>query len=470
MDIAQVTYSGTLHELKVRGDEPKKIMTTDLSGLIKSLELAQFERVAVQVNDSRLHDSAPLISRLTESLPKAHVSLLGDSVTECCLDETSAEHYGSECIVKVGHCCWFASQRLVSYLVPDQTQSSDTLFSILESERSTHSTAAIFLFVNSLDQGRTIAERVSGTSPDGPVFICCSPIVSYPGSNKPGISWLTLKPFTSIGIKVIARHYQTHRPGYPRIVGRLVFRASQGSLNMIADKRQLDLYLDAPSTRFIAPHADSLYRRLINRFGTHVGRVVCCEDASGVGHQSNFKELLRRYRGVEAVKDASCIGLVVTHCAASEELFQVRDLLSCFLRAQGKDVFMLSVNKPEGVKLGNFTDIDCFVILSCPESEYFESDDLMADCVSAFEALVAVGSLDWSDYIITDYEEMLAKMTLDPPPRTPRTPRTLTGREANVTSRQSLGDEPKKAPAKIEMGLRGIPSRYISEPSRGASE
>ena len=216
--------------------------------------------------------------------------------------------------------------------------------------------------------------------------------------------------------------------------------------------------VDHPDSSFVTTREDSLYLRLVNRFGTTPGRVFCSPEMRA----SNYKELLRRYRGVEAVKNASSIGLVVTHCAASEELFKVRDLLTIFLRAAGKEVFMFSVGKADGVKLGNFLGIDCFVIMACPESEYFESDDLMADCVSPFEALVAVESLDWSDHVITDYDEMLGRMLMEPPPRTPRTPRRKPAGSAAIPASQL---EKKLAPARIENGLRGVPSRYISEPS-----
>lgn len=431
----------------------------DLSGLVESLKLANYERVAVQVADSQLESSIQLLKQLTESLPKVNVSLLGDSVTECCLDETSAEHYGSDCIVKIGHCCWFASQRLPSYFIDPQVKSVDEVMNVVRSIRETDSSNAIFLFVDSMDQGVAVSEQISG---DAPFLVCCSPAVSYPGSNKDGVKWFTRRPFTSLEIRVVARHYQKHQPEYPRVVGRLVFRSDSGSLRIIKDHRELSLYLDNPSTRFVCTGAGSLFSRLVNRFGTQKGRVSSCDPSASMQTDSNYIELLRRYRGVEAVKNASCVGLVVTHCAASDELFRVRDLLSLFLRSQGKDVFMFSVNKADGVKLGNFVDIDCFVIMSCPESEYFESNDLMADCVSPFEALVAMESLDWGDYVITDYDEMLSKMVVEPAPRTPRTPRRKLDKSSSETTQK---EKTKIPPAKIEMGLRGIPSRYVSEPA-----
>jgi diphthamide biosynthesis protein 2 len=439
----------------------ENFMTFDLSSLVRALKLAGFERIAVQLHDSQLESSVGIIKSLNDSLPMTSVSLLGDSVTECCLDETSAEHYGSDCIVKVGHTCWFASQRLVSFFVQGDSIDTSSMVARLQNIRLSDSNSPVFLFVESVNQGLTLSAELSDESP---CFICCCPVLSFPGSDKPQLSLLRMKPFSSRAITVIANHFRALRGASPRVMGRIVFRVRHRSLVLVTERRELDLYLDHHDTRFICARNDSLFSRLVNRFGTHKGRVLSCVDESENDVDSNFKELMRRYRGVEAVKDASSIGLVVTHCAASDELFKVRDLLALFLRSQGKDVFMFSVNKANGVQLGNFVDIECFVIMSCPETEYFESDDLMADCVSPFEALVAVGSLDWSDYIITDYDEMLAKMLVDPPPRTPRTPRT---RKDGTQGENTLNScvKSKRSPAKIEMGLRGIPSRYVSEPA-----
>ena len=204
----------------------------------------------------------------------------------------------------------------------------------------------------------------------------------------------------------------------------------------------------------------------MQRFGTSKGRVCRVDPSSTIQEDLNFKQLIKRYSGVEAVKFASTVGIVVTHCAASRELFLVRDYLSQFLRSAGKEVHMFSMGRADGVKLGNFPEIDCFVILSCPESSYYQSDDLHADITGPFEALVAMDALEWSDYIITDYDEMLAHMITEPPPRTPRTPRRRTDRWAKNSATQ---DMPQIPPAKIEMGLRGIPSRYISEPPQSCS-
>jgi diphthamide synthase subunit DPH2 len=230
--------------------------------------------------------------------------------------------------------------------------------------------------------------------------------------------------------------------------------------SQVKDFSVIETVCTSSDTRFIVGDSDSsLFPRLINRFGTSPCRVSTLTSEEDK-QATNYKELLRRYRGVESVKFASVIGIVVSHCAASRELFQVRDVLASFLRAAGKEIYFFTMSRPDGVKLGNFPEIETFIIMTCPETPYYESSDLMADCVGPYEALVAMDAMEWSDYIVTDYDEMLAKMVSDPPPRTPRTPRQ--GRRRTV-----IFEDPNKVklpPVKIQMGLRGIPSRYVSEP------
>jgi len=317
----------------------------------------------------------------------------------------------------------------------------------------------ILLFIESSDQVGAIIEE-SGIQCEN-IFVCVNPAVSYPGSNKRVVNWLGFGAYSSNALCSIGLQWQRLSPEFPRISGRLVFRRKGEHFEQMLNSHDVSALADDENAVFVVTSEGTLYNRLMNRFGTRAGRVLSCSSSAELSNRSNYAELLRRYKGVELVKNASVVGIVVMHSAACKELFRVRDILSRFFRASGKEVNMFSVSKLDGVKLGNFPEIECFVVMNCPESEYFESGDLQASCVSPFEALVAVESLEWSDNIITDYDEMLARMVVDPPARTPRTPRPR--KEPFLT--QENRTVARLAPAKIEMGLRGIPSRYVSEPS-----
>ena len=433
----------------------------EADSIIEALRLGRYERVSVQVHDSHLSSGPELVERIQKDLPEANVSLLGDSVTQCCLDEVAAEHYGCDCIVKLGHTCWFASQRMVSYFIPAASTDPRQVLETVQQVREEDPDCIILLFLNSLDEASLLNTPFVTLN----VFICLSPCVSHPGSNLRQINWLLSRPYTSRALPHISRRFASLKAP-PRIAGRLVFPIDPYQSYMIQSIHKLS---DEPSTRIIVSNSpqDTLFPRLVQRFGTSRGRVRQVTNSDSI-QDNNFKELLRRYRGVESVKFASIVGIVVTHCAASRELFAVRDYLSQFLRAAGKEVHMFSMGRADGVKLGNFPEIDCFVILSCPETPYFESDDLHADITGPFEALVAMDALEWSDHVITDYDEMLERMITEPPPRTPRTPRRRPDRWANKSDMED-GSLSRLEPAKIEMGLRGIPSRYTSEPPAGSS-
>ena len=266
------------------------LVDQDLADLVTALRIGKYERVAVQVHDSRLSDAPTLVKQLQKELPLSNVSLLGDSVTECCLDEVAAEHYGSDCIVKLGHCCWFASQRIVAFFLSGTTSTADELCESFQSARKEQSAGSIIVFVESMKDLSSIMQLPCEQLHD--LYICLSPCVSYPGSNKSSIKWFTTSvAFSSVALRPISRHFQSQKQEYPRVSGRLIFRLSDSSFEQILDPREVSLLVDTPSTRFIVNQEGSLLSRVVNRFGTQAGRVVSSPDTLGI-NQSYYKELL----------------------------------------------------------------------------------------------------------------------------------------------------------------------------------
>lgn len=190
-----------------------------------------------------------LVERLQKGLPDANVSLLGDSVTQCCLDEVAAEHYGCDCIVKIGHTCWFASQRMVSYFIPVESIDPRRVLETVQQVRKEDQNCHILVFVNTLEEAsllQTVSHNVS---------ICISPTMSYPGSNQRQPSWLLTRPLTSRVIPLIYRRRFFSTSSLTKIAGRLVFPLDSSfsvPLNTIADD---------PSTRIVVCNtpSDSLF-------------------------------------------------------------------------------------------------------------------------------------------------------------------------------------------------------------------
>lgn len=96
-------------------------------------------------------------------------------------------------------------------------------------------------------------------------------------------------------------------------------------------------------------------------------------DASGTGgiiapqHSGTNKLLMRRYAAIQRARDADVLGIVVGTLGIASYLPLVGRIRS-LLRAHEKKVYTLSVGKPTPAKLANYQEVECFVLVACPEN------------------------------------------------------------------------------------------------------
>ena len=67
-------------------------------------------------------------------------------------------------------------------------------------------------------------------------------------------------------------------------------------------------------------------------------------------------------------------------------------LLKELIIAAGKRPYVLAMGKPSPAKLGNFLDLDVFVLVACPENSLLETRDFHVPVVTPFELLLAMSS------------------------------------------------------------------------------
>lgn len=84
-------------------------------------------------------------------------------------------------------------------------------------------------------------------------------------------------------------------------------------------------------------------------------------------HAGTNKLLMRRYAAVQRARDADVLGIVVGTLGIASYLPLVGRLRS-LLRSHQKKVYTLSVGKPTPAKLANYQEIECFVLVACPEN------------------------------------------------------------------------------------------------------
>lgn len=102
--------------------------------------------------------------------------------------------------------------------------------------------------------------------------------------------------------------------------------------------------------------------------------------------------LLKRLFLIEKLRDANVIGLVVGTLEIKgyvEAIQRVRQLC----KAASKKLYVLSIGKLNEAKLSNFaSDIDAFIMLSCPFGIVLDSTEYYKPIVSMFEAEIALNS------------------------------------------------------------------------------
>lgn len=96
----------------------------------------------------------------------------------------------------------------------------------------------------------------------------------------------------------------------------------------------------------------------------------------------------RRYYYIEKCKDAQSLGIVVATLTAKGYLDVVQHIQK-LAKIRGVRTYLISVGKVNPAKLANFLDIDCFVLIGCPENKLITSRDFYKPLVSTFEVEVA---------------------------------------------------------------------------------
>lgn len=113
------------------------------------------------------------------------------------------------------------------------------------------------------------------------------------------------------------------------------------------------------------------------------------------------KWMRRRNFFIEKCKDAQSIGIVVGTLTAKGYLELVKHI-QVLARSRGVRTYLISVGKVNPAKLANFIEIDCFVLVGCPENNLFTSRDFYKPLLSVFEIEMALNPA-WHNQLTENY-------------------------------------------------------------------
>ena len=79
------------------------------------------------------------------------------------------------------------------------------------------------------------------------------------------------------------------------------------------------------------------------------------------------------------------------------------DYAKNLLELNGRDYYMLMMNKINETKLRNFPEIECFVIISCPFSSFHDYNEYNLYLVSVLELFLSFNMEKWGETDFVDF-------------------------------------------------------------------
>lgn len=169
----------------------------------------------------------------------------------------------------------------------------------------------------------------------------------------------------------------------------------------------------------------------------------------GLQKHNPYVFISKRYHYISQVKDSEVFGILILSIPLYN---QVSKKIKGLLASHNKSAYPIYLGKINTLKLGNFSEVDMFVVVGCPHLELPDNSELYKPVITPFELEVGLKG-NWDGTYSTEFEGMEY---------------TQTSRNAKVadrfTDRDFKGLEPSVEGVKeIEEGYNGIAQVYHSE-------
>ncbi|KAI0710920.1 diphthamide biosynthesis protein [Earliella scabrosa] len=358
--------------------------TYDLARTAEEIERGDFKRIALQFPDELLPHSVPIFRSLKSRLSEGReLYVLADtSYGSCCVDEVAAQHVDADALVHYGHACMSQTSRLpVIYVFGkkpiDVDHCVDQFIDAVTKQSNLTEKTIITLKhdVGYAHQADAIIARLkSQLQPPTTVLSSPVPQMAYPSSSG------------------------QHRTSQPP---QSVESRSQG------DNSEIDATPENTAILFIGGESLALTNLLLTHASYEVYSYNPSTRLARVESGRTNKLLMRRYAVVQKAKDADVIGILVGTLGVANYLPLISHLRDIIKRAHKKS-YTISVGKINPAKLANFLEIECFVLVACPENSLLDAKEFLRPIVTPYELEVALQPTQtWTGRYVLDFEQLL---------------------------------------------------------------
>ena len=412
-----------------------------LKGNISNQEQLKTIKVALQFPDNLLVDAPDvcflleeiLLDKLDDMNIDILIFLLGDTSTHgsCCVDEVAALHLSADLVVHYGRACLSPTKYLpVVYSFGMQPINAEHVAqSALDELESCKCTKLIVLcdvsYYYSMGEIKTCLHEKLKSSDDFQFNVILGTIPSK-ATHKKNLSFRNSLHSCCIS-RTDNEHTQSischeNQCSVNEIQEESILNSSNNSSNSVdliigglSITLPHDQSLSDYTILFIGDNSQqllSIMMRCSGRNGAHTcwayiptldGKDGCINTNAASVCQ---RELNRRFFLTQKAKMAGIIGIVVGSLTNAHYTKVVTRLRRC-IEDSGRTSYTFAVGKINVNKLANFGEIDCYVLVACPENSLLESRDFHVPIITPFELEIALGVREWDGFYSSEFSDYL---------------------------------------------------------------
>ncbi|XP_033116296.1 2-(3-amino-3-carboxypropyl)histidine synthase subunit 2-like [Anneissia japonica] len=381
----KVEHIGYHDDLPIDATEYFEIQTC-----VQFVNRNNFKCVALQFPDSLLEHSTVVVHQLQERTESKFYILADTSYGSCCVDEIAALHVNAEAIIHFGRSCMSPTGRLPVLLVFGR-QPVD--LDLCES-----------------------AFRETFT-PDQQVLIISDVVYSYCSGDM--LSRLH-GDFKSLVVSTTIDQ-QTCKEFKPKGSNEKTSRNEEAKTKDEANSKSENVY-NQFGRRFVLPKGKDISDYQIFYIG---GQSITLTNFLMTFNKCTFftfdpatnfcrretldvnRALMKRYYMIEKAKDANVIGIVAGTLGVKDYL-SIITRLKALIKRMGKKSYTFVMGKLNVPKMANFTEVDVYVLVACPENSLIDSKEFYRPIITPFEMEIACNEArEWTGVYVTDFRQLL---------------------------------------------------------------
>ncbi|KAF8345163.1 putative diphthamide synthesis protein-domain-containing protein [Amanita rubescens] len=329
-----------------------------------------YKRIALQFPDELLHDSVPIYQRLKGRIGTGReLYVLADtSYGSCCVDEVASQHVDADAMIHYGYACMSQTSRLpVVYVFGkkkiDINHCAETLVDALNSQVP-------------CDEQRT----------DSPILL------------QHDVA------FTHLADDLVHKLKELLSP-----LGHTMHYTKPPTRSIPATEDSSESHVQFPTIFYIGQESLGLTNLIITNAASNIISYDPATSNTRFESSKTNKLLMRRYVAVQKARDADVFGILVGTLGVASYLPMIKHLRTLLAKSRKKS-YTICVGRLNPAKLANFLEIECFVLVACPENSLIEAKDFLRPIVTPFELKAALQAQQtWTGRYVLDFGQLLAE-------------------------------------------------------------